>query len=155
MEPITIFLKVGPRYLFHAHCSGSDPPAPQFLIAIQLLWAVSLSLSKISILILYSKIFSIPAFIWVARGTGIVIIMWASATILMGFLMCQPFAFNWDQTIPGGHCGNQVLSYKITGALNLVTDFIVLLLPMPYLYGLNLALYKKLVLMVTFAVGLL
>jgi len=128
---------------------------PQFLIAIQLLWAVSLSLSKISILILYSKIFSIPAFIWMARGTGVVIIMWAMATILMGFLMCQPFAFNWDQTVPGGHCGNQVLSYKITGALNLVTDFIVLLLPMPYLYGLNLALYKKLVLMVTFAVGLL
>ena len=81
--------------------------------------------------------------------------MWALATVLMGFLMCKPFAFNWDQTIPDGQCGNQVLSYQVTGALNLLTDLIVLLLPMPYLYGLNLALYKKVVLMVTFAVGLL
>ncbi|KAK4247262.1 hypothetical protein C7999DRAFT_14669 [Corynascus novoguineensis] len=133
LEPITLFLK------------ASIP---------SLLWALSLSLSKISILILYCKIFSVPAFIWAARITTAVIVMWALATTLMGFLMCRPFAFNWDQTIPDGRCGNQVLSYQITGALNLVTDVIVLSLPMPYLYGLNLALYKKLVLMVTFAVGL-
>ncbi|KAL2192563.1 hypothetical protein P885DRAFT_82101 [Corynascus similis CBS 632.67] len=106
-----------------------------FLIVIQLLWALSLSLSKISILILYCKIFSVPAFIWAARITTAVIVMWALATTLMGFLMCRPFAFNWDQTIPEGRCGNQVLSYQITGALNLVTDVIVLSLPMPYLYG--------------------
>jgi hypothetical protein len=127
----------------------------QFLLAIQILWATSLSLSKISILILYCKIFDIPAFIWAARITTVIIIMWALTTILMGLFICQPFAFNWDQTIPGGKCGNQVLSYKVTGALNLVTDATVLFLPMPYLYNLNLALYKKLVLMVTFAVGLL
>ncbi|KAL2150090.1 hypothetical protein VTH82DRAFT_7766 [Thermothelomyces myriococcoides] len=126
----------------------------QLLLAVQILWAVSLSLSKISILILYAKIFSVPAFIWAARITTVFIIMWALTTSIMGLTICQPFAFNWDPTIPGGHCGNQVLSYKITGVLNLVTDIVVLLLPMPYLYGLNLALYKKLVLMVTFAVGL-
>ncbi|KAL2157935.1 hypothetical protein VTH06DRAFT_4990 [Thermothelomyces fergusii] len=134
MEPITLFLKL--------------------LLVIQILWALSLSLSKISILILYTKIFSVPAFIWAARITTVVIVMWALTTSIMGLTICQPFAFNWDPTIPGGHCGNQVLSYKITGVLNLLTDLVVLLLPMPYLYGLNLALYKKLVLMVTFAVGL-
>ncbi len=106
-------------------------------------------------MVLYSKIFSVPAFIFAAQATTAIVILWALATVLMGFLMCKPFAFNWDQTIPDGHCGNQVLSYEVTGALNLVTDLIVLFLPMPYLYGLNLALYKKLVLMVTFAVGLL
>ena len=73
----------------------------------------------------------------------------------MAFFMCQPFAFNWDQTIPGGHCGNQVLSYKYTGAINLITDVVVLVLPMPYLYSLQLAVYKKVVLMVTFAIGFL
>lgn len=57
--------------------------------------------------------------------------------------------------MPGGKCGNQVLSYQVTGALNLVTDLVVLALPMRYLYGLNLALYKKVVLMISFAVGIL
>ncbi|KAL2180664.1 uncharacterized protein P884DRAFT_191750, partial [Thermothelomyces heterothallicus CBS 202.75] len=135
MEPITLFLK-----------TSKSPPLPM---------PPSFSgLTKISILILYTKIFSVPAFIWAARITAVIIIMCALTTSIMGLTICQPFAFNWHPTIPGGHCGNQVLSYKITGAFNLVTDLVVLLLPMPYLYGLNLALYKKLVLMVTFAVGL-
>lgn len=104
---------------------------------------------------MYSKIFTIRSFIWTARITGAVIVMWASATILLGFLTCQPFAFNWDPSLPGGHCGDQILSYEITGALNLVTDLVVLGLPLQYLYNLNLALYKKIVLMATFSVGIL
>lgn len=39
--------------------------------------------------------------------------------------------------------------------LNIVTDLIVLLLPMPYIYSLELSLCKKLVLMATFGLGLL
>lgn len=104
---------------------------------------------------MYSKIFSMPVFVWTARITAIIIVMWAVTTTLMGFFMCEPFEFNWNPTLPGGHCGNQVLSYQVTGALNLVTDLVVLVLPMQYLYGLNLALYKKIVLMVSFAVGIL
>lgn len=103
---------------------------------------------------MYCRVFTVQAFVWTAQVTGAVIIMWALATILMGFFLCQPFEYNWNQNIKG-HCGNQLLSYRITGSLNLITDVIVLLLPMPYLYSLNLAFYKKLVLIGTFAVGLL
>ncbi|ROW06389.1 hypothetical protein VMCG_04283 [Cytospora schulzeri] len=67
---------------------------------------------------------------------------------------CQPFAYNWDQTIPGGHCGNQVLSFQITGSLNVFLDAITLLLPMPYLTTLSMSISKKLILIATFAVGL-
>jgi hypothetical protein len=28
---------------------------------------------------------------------------------------------DWDQSIEGGHCGDQVKSYIITGALNIFT----------------------------------
>ncbi|KAB5536421.1 hypothetical protein GE09DRAFT_1226482 [Coniochaeta sp. 2T2.1] len=134
MEPITLFMK--------------------FLIAIQLLWALSLSLCKISILIMYCTIFSMRPFVWTARITAVIIVMWVLATTLMGFFMCRPFEFNWIPTLPDGRWGNQVLSYQVTGAMNLVTGLVVLVLPMQYLYGLNLALYKKIVLMVSFAVGI-
>lgn len=80
---------------------------------------------------------------------------WAIATILAGCLICRPFAFNWDQTIPGGHCGDQVLSFTITGVFNLLSDVLVLCLPLPYLYNLQMRLYKKLVLIGVFSVGLL
>lgn len=74
--------------------------------------------------------------------------------ILGSFLICQPVAFNWDQTIVG-HCGNSVTLWLSHGVLNIITDLIVLLLPMPYLYSLEMPLYNKLVLMVTFGLGLL
>lgn len=104
---------------------------------------------------MYAKIFSMKAFVWATRATAVFIVMWALTTTLMGFFMCRPFEYNWNPTLPGGKCGNQVLSYQVTGALNLVTDLVVLALPMRYLYGLNLALYKKVVLMISFAVGIL
>lgn len=74
--------------------------------------------------------------------------------ILGSFLICQPLAFNWDQTIDG-HCGSSITLWVCHGVLNIVTDLIVLLLPMPYIYSLELSLYKKLVLMATFGLGLL
>jgi hypothetical protein len=128
---------------------------PQLLIPLQFLWALSLGFCKISILLLYSSVFAVPVVIWTARGAIVFIALWALATIITGCLICRPFAMNWDQTIPGGHCGDQILSFTITGVLNLITDVMVLVLPLPYLYKLQMRLYKKLVLMGVFSVGLL
>lgn len=125
------------------------------MVPLQFLWALSLGFSKTSILLLYSSVFAVPAVIWTARGAIVFIALWALATIVTGCVICRPFAMNWDQTIPGGHCGNQVQSFTITGVLNLITDLVVLLLPMPYLVKLQMRLYKKLVLIAVFSVGLL
>lgn len=79
----------------------------------------------------------------------------ALVLIIAPFLMCQPLAYNWDPTIPGGSCGDEVSLWVVTGVFNILTDLIVILLPMPYLYGLELAMYKKIALMCTFGIGLL
>lgn len=79
----------------------------------------------------------------------------ALSMIIGSAMICQPLAFYWDHDIPGGFCGDSTALFLVTGVLNLVTDLIVLLLPMPYLYGLSMALYKRLVLMGTFSLGLL
>jgi hypothetical protein len=110
---------------------------------------------KLSLLSFYCRIFPFPNFILVAKATAGFILLWAIAVILGGFLLCQPFAYTWDQTIPGGHCGNQVLSYQITGALNLVTDLMVLAMPMRHLWKLEMRLSQKVPLLCAFAVGLL
>ncbi|ROV99543.1 hypothetical protein VMCG_06338 [Cytospora schulzeri] len=126
----------------------------QMILAQQIIWAVSLGLSKLSILTLYSKVFSVDYFVIASRVTAVVIILWMLVVILGSILICQPVAFNWDQSL-NGHCGNAVALWLSHGVLNIVTDLVVLLLPMPYMYSLEMALYKKLVLMVTFSLGLL
>ncbi|KAJ5477410.1 hypothetical protein N7539_007554 [Penicillium diatomitis] len=123
------------------------------VIPLQFLWVLSLSCTKVSILLLYLRIFPVTWVVWASRATMLVIILWAIATILAGSLICRPFAFNWDQTIPGGHCGNQVQSFTATGVINLITDVFVLIIPMPLLYKLQMATYKKATLIIVFGLG--
>jgi hypothetical protein len=84
-----------------------------------------------------------------------IIVAWTVATILAGSLICRPFAFNWDKTIIGGRCGDQVTSFTVTGIINLITDVMVLLLPMQPLYQLQMATYKKVTLVSVFGLGIL
>jgi hypothetical protein len=77
----------------------------------------------------------------------------ALSIILSCLLICRPLALNWDPTLEGT-CGDQLLSYTITGSFNLATDVIVLLLPLPYLWKLQMKLYKKIILSCTFSLGI-
>ncbi|KAI1335083.1 hypothetical protein F5Y15DRAFT_399511 [Xylariaceae sp. FL0016] len=122
-------------------------------VAVQIMWTLSLSLCKGSILMLYCRIFRTATFQWLCYVTGAIIVCWSLSTILSALLICQPVSDLWA-TVPKGHCGDHILSYTITGSINIVTDVVVLVLPLPYLLRLNMALYKKLVLTGTFAVGL-
>ena len=81
----------------------------------------------------------------------VVITAWTIATILAACLICRPIAYDWDQTIPGGSCGNQVTS----SAINLVTDVAVLVTPMPSICKLQLATYTKVTLIIVFGLGIM
>lgn len=81
--------------------------------------------------------------------------MWAISVILEALLLCRPFAFNWDPTIPGGVCGDRNRVYVSAGVLNVVTDFMVIALPVPHILGLKLVLRRKLGLLFMFTMGIL
>ena len=123
------------------------------MIPIQILWAMSLSFCKISILLLYTRIFTMRLMVVVAWATAALITGFALSTVLSCLLICRPLALNWDPTLEGT-CGDQLLSYTITGSFNLATDVIVLLLPLPYLWKLQMKLYKKIILSCTFSLGI-
>ncbi|KAK6949808.1 hypothetical protein Daesc_008129 [Daldinia eschscholtzii] len=63
-----------------------------------------------------------------------------------------PFAYNWDRTIEGGVCGNPTVSWAATGVLNMISDLIILIMPMPYLLRLELAWEKRLRLAAIFSI---
>ncbi|PYI00339.1 hypothetical protein BO78DRAFT_268904, partial [Aspergillus sclerotiicarbonarius CBS 121057] len=109
--------------------------------------------TKISILLLYLRLFPVAWVIRIAWTTIGVILTWAIATILAGCLICRPFAFNWDPSIPGGTCGSQVSSFAVTGVINLATDLLVLAIPLPLLYRLQMSRFKKVTLISVFGLG--
>ncbi|KFZ03832.1 hypothetical protein V502_10622 [Pseudogymnoascus sp. VKM F-4520 (FW-2644)] len=122
------------------------------LVAIQMLWATSLMFIKLSILCFYIRIFNVKPFIMASIAVAILVVIWALSVILCGFLLCRPFAYNWDRSIDGS-CGDQIKSYIITGALNIVTDALVLGLPMPMIWRLKVNLRSKIALTGIFTIG--
>ena len=73
--------------------------------------------------------------------------------MLTAFLHCQPFAYNWDRSIPNGHCANDnIIGYTIT-SVNVITDLVVLILPIPWLWGMNMAVPKRMAVVGLFVLG--
>ncbi|KAH9219105.1 hypothetical protein DL95DRAFT_457573 [Leptodontidium sp. 2 PMI_412] len=85
----------------------------------------------------------------------LLIILWAISTTLITFLICRPLAFNWDPTIVGGVCGDRNTVFVITGVINVVTDIMVLSLPLPHILKLQLAWRRKVGLLLMFSIGFL
>ncbi|KAF1837686.1 hypothetical protein BDW02DRAFT_490820 [Decorospora gaudefroyi] len=123
------------------------------IMAFAMLWNVVVCFSKLSILLMYTALIPIPSMIKWCRWIGATIIAWNIADIIAAFLICRPLARNWNFFIPGT-CGSQPAFYFAMGFVNLVTDAVIIVLPMPYLYRLNLEWRKKLLSMALLSIGI-
>jgi hypothetical protein len=64
---------------------------------------------------------------------SIIMLNWLAAFNLR-FTLCKPLAFQWDKSVPGGHCGNGIRVYQCMAVPHIVTDIIMLVLPLPAVY---------------------
>ncbi len=125
----------------------------QLFVPAQLLWGAANSCIKFSILDLYIRIFPNPIFRRICYSTMALTGCYFITVFLEAFLMCRPITYNWDKNVPGGHCGNENLAYLIAGITNLLLDTLVVALPMPMLWGLQIPLSKKFGLAAMFGLG--
>ncbi|MCJ1264136.1 hypothetical protein MMC22_004007 [Lobaria immixta] len=124
-------------------------------VAVQPLWVSAITSVKISILRLYINIFRSRIFRNICFVAIAVCGLFFVFDILAAFLICRPLAFNWDITIPGGHCGNKVAVYIAAHTINFVVDVSLAILPMPILWGLQMSMRKKIELSIMFSLGTL
>ncbi|KAL9607322.1 MAG: hypothetical protein Q9167_007756, partial [Letrouitia subvulpina] len=121
--------------------------------ATQVLFGCSITIIKISILFFYARLFPFRSFRIAAIIIGGIEILWWIGLMLTAFLHCRPLAYYWDRSIPNGYCTNDnLIGYTIT-SVNIVTDVIVLLMPLPWLWGLQLNLAKRLAIIGLFVLG--
>ncbi|KAI4269949.1 MAG: hypothetical protein L6R38_007281 [Xanthoria sp. 2 TBL-2021] len=121
--------------------------------ATQILFGCSITATKLSILFFYNRLFPYRTFYIVSLITGIASILWWIGLMLTAFLHCRPFAYNWDRSIPNGHCVNDnLIGYTIT-SINIVGDLVVLILPIPWLWGMNMAVPKRMAVVGLFVLG--
>ncbi|KAJ8131472.1 hypothetical protein O1611_g2156 [Lasiodiplodia mahajangana] len=120
----------------------------------QITWALANTGVKISIIDFYITLFGTNRkFRQVSYSLMVAVGVYCLLVILIAFLLCQPLAFNWDTTIPGGHCGNRNSAFLTSGILNLILDVSVIILPLPMLWNLHMATHRKVALTLLFSVG--
>ncbi|KAJ5548511.1 hypothetical protein N7513_005745 [Penicillium frequentans] len=124
------------------------------LLTVEILYGTSLGMTKTSIALFMVRIFG-------SNGTfkaGVIVALfivwaWATSIILECFLLCRPFIYNWDTSIEG-HCGNRPAAFMVAGIMNVITDAMVIGLPLPHIWKLKLNMQKKIGLTSVFGVGL-
>ncbi|KAI1475335.1 hypothetical protein K445DRAFT_314477 [Daldinia sp. EC12] len=100
-------------------------------------------LSRVSVVILYLRIFTdkwARAACWAVMGF---LIANCLATIIAAQLECTPLAFTWDKSIPGGKCFNQILWYQLTNFPNILGDLMIMILPIRTVWGLKASVARK------------
>ena len=121
-----------------------------------LLWTVIVTLIKLSVLSLYIVIFSASVkFRRVCYAIAAVQIVFAISFFIGILTQCQPLAYTWDRSIPGGSCVSDSVGFYLTSVQNLVMDVVVLLLPVRMVWRLQMDTRRKIAVTVIFGLGFL
>lgn len=118
-----------------------------------ILYVGCLGFAKFSILFLYSRLSQLRWFnICVYTLMGIVISY--SVSIIFALIFpCQPISANWDLSVTDYKCIDKAGIYLATAAVNVITDLLILIVPIPMVLCLQMPKSQKIALMIVFAVG--
>ena len=80
---------------------------------------------------------------------------WGILAFTVCWAFCVPIAYGWDKSIPGGHCANLTSAYLAVGIIDAVTDLIIMLLPLPMIWNLQVPRVRQLSLAFIFSIAAL
>ena len=126
----------------------------QLFVAAEPFWAAACSAVKISILCLYLSIFPNRRFRYLAYSIMGLTSCYCLGFILRTLLICSPIEYNWNKNIHGS-CGDTNAASIAGGISNMVLDIIVIILPMPMVWRLQMATKKKVIISGIFGLGIL
>lgn len=120
-----------------------------------MLWLALVTLIKLSALDLYANIFRQPIFVMITRIVFGICAAAGIAFTLVRALICRPVAMNWDFSLAaqGGKCGDLHTMYLSLASIDLVLDLLVVFLPMPVVWTLQMAFSKKIAISAVFGLG--
>ncbi|KAI1490019.1 hypothetical protein F5X96DRAFT_679383 [Biscogniauxia mediterranea] len=124
-----------------------------FSILTECFYFPSMLFIKLSILSLYASIFPVKRFHWWLKAVAVFMGAWALQGVFVTIFQCVPVEYGWNREIPGGYCINYGASTIVTIVCNILTDFVVLLMPIPLVSKLQVSRQKKRLIMLTFALG--
>lgn len=125
----------------------------KLMVAYAIIYTFCISFIKLSVLFFYLRVFVNDRFRVVTFSIIGVVTAWTCANVLLLFLICRPFAANYDLSIEG-QCGDRPTAFIAIGAFNIITDVVILVLPIPTIWSLRAQKKWKIGLTAIFLLGL-
>ncbi|OTB05030.1 hypothetical protein M426DRAFT_147117 [Hypoxylon sp. CI-4A] len=126
----------------------------QYFFIYSIWYGCVICLSKLAICALYRRLFpqhSVLITIYIIIGILVTTIV---ADLITIFASCQPLSAMWESPeASNAHCINLLLFYALATLPNIVTDLVMLMLPFPIIWRLQMATRFKTGLTFTFLVG--
>ncbi|GAQ35241.1 integral membrane protein [Aspergillus niger] len=121
---------------------------------IQKFWAPSAAFVKISIVVFLKRLLgTVRAYAIISNILIGFIACWAVTALLVNIFQCTPVQYYYDKDL-NGHCmSGQRAFFQAMGAFSLVEDVIVLCLPTPIVWGLQITFRQKIAVTLVFSLG--
>jgi hypothetical protein len=124
----------------------------QITFAFTLIYIWCLTALKLSQLALYHRVFAlqlrIPVYI-----VGAIVVVWAIVFNFVFLFLCDPISQQW--TIERvGHCMDQILLLKMLILTNIITDLMIVVLPISCVWQLQMRRPEKFAVLACFGLGL-
>ncbi|MCJ1423249.1 hypothetical protein MMC29_001131 [Sticta canariensis] len=126
----------------------------KYIIPAIITYGLTISAVKISILLLYRRVFNTVNFKKAIRIVCFLCITWLCGNVFSEIFFCSPMSAAWDpELVFSNHCRDfQAFLMGIT-VTNLILDVIILCMPLPMIWDLNLSTRKKLEVSGVFLLG--
>ncbi|KAJ5356675.1 hypothetical protein N7517_011284 [Penicillium concentricum] len=121
---------------------------------IQKFWAPSMAFVKISIVVFIKRLFgSIHAYVVISNCLVGFIATWALAALLVNIFQCTPVQYYYNKDLEGHCMAGQVQFFQTMGSIALIEDVIILCLPIPVFWRLQINNRQKIALTLVFSLG--
>ena len=127
------------------------------MYALQILHTCAMPVIKASVLAFYSRLFPTKKFKWAIYGTSAFVFGWWVSIFLVSIFQCHPISLNWgvDPSMMGFCIAEVNDFYEAAAFFNVVGDIVILVLPLPVVYGLPTTMSDKWAIGGTFLTGAL
>ncbi|PVH68619.1 hypothetical protein DL98DRAFT_375249, partial [Cadophora sp. DSE1049] len=122
-------------------------------LASTIIYCLSILFIKLSILLLYLRISPDRKFRTAVYSVIVVVVGYNLGSAFTNVFSCTPIARSWDLSITSGSCINRPIFYFANAGLNIGTDCVMLILPIPMLWNLQMPRRQKAGLIGVFMAG--
>ncbi|KAF7950059.1 hypothetical protein EAE96_007361 [Botrytis aclada] len=112
------------------------------LIAFECLYVTCVCCTKLSLLLMYCRIFPVRSIKIGSLVLGGLSVAWCISIIMVSVFQCIPIQKIWNPTLEG-HCINLKVAFIGNAIPNILTDVAILALPMQQVWGLHTSVMQK------------